>query len=667
MAKKESKEKKESKGKKDTGEKELTVCSATKKMIDRAREKKVSTVFDRAASMKPCPIGADGSCCKNCSMGPCRVPPPKKEGEPQKVGLCGATAETIAARNFIRMVASGAAAHSDHGRGVAEVFLAAAKGEVPGYGIKDVEKLLQVGLDFGLDVENMELKDLAIKIGELALAEYGKQGEGELAFVKRAPLKRQELWKKHNITPRGIDREIVEIMHRTHMGVDQDYKNLIAQGARAALGDGWGGSMIATELQDIMFGSPVPRTASIDLGVLKEETVNIIVHGHEPLLSEMIVVACQDPEMVDLAKSKGASGITLAGMCCTANEVLMRHGIPIAGNFLTQELAIVTGALDAMVIDVQCLMQSLTNVAKCFHTAIITTSPKAKMPDAKHVQFEEHDPINTAKAIVREAIEAYTKRKGEVMIPEEKNDMIVGFPHETINYLLGGAFRSSYRPLNDNIINGRIRGIAGVVGCNNARTTHDNDHLTLVKELLKNDVIVLTTGCCAMACGKAGLLKPESAKEYCGEGLASICETVGIPPVLHMGSCVDNSRILIAATAVVKEGGLGDDISDLPAAGAAPEWMSEKAISIGHYFVASGVYTLFGTTFPTTGSKILTDYLFKGLEEEWGGMWDFVEDPIEMAKKMIAHIDKKRKALGIDKARDRVLMDMEMRRELDAG
>jgi carbon-monoxide dehydrogenase catalytic subunit len=643
----------------------LTACSSTQKMIDRGRELEVDTVFDRAESMKPCPIGADGSCCKNCSMGPCRVPLPKKEGEPQKVGVCGATAETIAARNFIRMVAGGAAAHSDHGRGVAEVFLAAARGEVPGYGIKDVQKLLQVGLDFGLDVENMDQTELAIKVGELALAEYGKQ-EGEIVFAKRAPLKRQEIWRNNNLMPRGVDREIVEIMHRTHMGVDQDYKNLIAQGGRAAIGDGWGGSMIATELQDIMFGTPVPITGSIDLGVLKEEDVNIIVHGHEPLLSEMIVVACQDPEMLALAKSKGARSITLAGMCCTANEILMRHGIPIAGNFLQQEMAIITGAVDAMVVDVQCLMQSLVSVANCFHTKVITTSPKAKITGSIHIQFEEHDPINTAKAIVREAVENYTKRKVDICIPEDKSDMIVGFSHETINYLLGGTFRSSYKPLNDNIISGRIRGLAGVVGCNNVRTKHDDDHLTLVKELIKKDVLVLTTGCCAMACGKAGLLTPESAKQYCGPGLASICETVGIPPVLHMGSCVDNSRILIAATAVVKEGGLGDDISDLPAAGAAPEWMSEKAISIGHYFVASGVYTLFGTTFPTTGSPLLTDYLFKGLEEEWGGMWDFVDNPMDMAKKMIAHIDKKRKALGLDKSRERVLMDMEMRRELEA-
>jgi carbon-monoxide dehydrogenase catalytic subunit len=288
------------------------------------------------------------------------------------------------------------------------------------------------------------------------------------------------------------------------------------------------------------------------------------------------------------------------------------------------------------------------------------------MEGARHIQFEEHDPVNTAKQIVRAAIDNYPNRKGKVNIPKQKQDMVIGFSHETINYLLGGTFRASYKPLNDNIIGGRIRGIGGVVGCNNPRTVHDEDHLIVIKELIKNDVIVLTTGCVAMACGKAGLLLPESAKEYCGSGLAEICETIGIPPVLHMGACVDNSRILMAATAVVKEGGLGDDISDLPAAGAAPGWMSEKAIAIGHYFVASGVYTLFGTTFPTTGSKIFTEYLFKGLEEEWGGKWDFEPDPLKLAQKMIAHIDKKRKELGIDKARERVLMDMEMRRELDA-
>lgn len=185
--------------------------------------------------------------------------------------------------------------------------------------------------------------------------------------------------------------------------------------------------------------------------------------------------------------------------------------------------------------------------------------------------------------------------------------------------------------------------------------------------MIKHDVIVLTTGCTAIACGKAGLLTPEAAKVYCGPGLAEVCETVGIPPVLHMGSCVDNSRILLAATEVVKAGGLGNDISDLPAAGSAPEWMSEKAISIGHYFVTAGVYTVFGGRLPVGGAPVFENHLYKELEGIYGGMWDMAEDHIEHAHKMIAHIDKKRKALGIDKARDRVLMSMADRRDLEAA
>ncbi len=407
----------------------LTVCDATQVMLNAAREQGVETIFDRAAKMKPCPIGAEGICCKNCAMGPCRVTPPKGD-EPAKTGLCGATAETIAARNFARMVAAGSAAHSDHARGVAEVFLAAAKGEIPGYGVKDVQKLLQLAMDFGLDSENMELSDIAVEVGKRCVAQFGQQ-EGELVFAKRAPLKRQELWRKLNLMPRGIDREVVELMHRTHMGVDQDYKNLTAQAARAALADGWGGSMISTELQDIMFGTPVPITGTINLGVLKEDEVNIIVHGHDPLMSEMVVVACQDPEMIKLAQSKGAKGLNLTGMCCTASEILVRHGIPVAGNFLQQELAIVTGVVDAMVIDVQCEMQALHRVSQCYHTQLITTSPKAKIYGAKHIEFNEHDPINTAKQIVREAIEAYPRRKSKAVIPDIRQDMVVGFSHET--------------------------------------------------------------------------------------------------------------------------------------------------------------------------------------------------------------------------------------------
>jgi carbon-monoxide dehydrogenase catalytic subunit len=645
-----------------------SIDQATLEMIEKAHQDGCTTAFDRADTVKACPIGAEGSCCKNCAMGPCRVPLPKgKEETPEdrkkRKGVCGATAETIGARNFVRMIAAGSAAHGDHGRRVAELFRAVAEGKAAGYKIKDEQKLLELALDFGVKIGDRTNEEIARDIADLAIQDFGRQ-EGELLCIKRAPLKRQAIWRQLGVVPRGIDREIVEAMHRTHMGVDQDYKSLMAQGTRAALADGWGGSMIATDLQDVMFGTPAPVLSQINLGVLEEKDVNIIIHGHEPALAEMLAMVTQDPEMVAYAKTKGAEGINLVGMCCTANEILMRHGVPIAGNFLQQELAIVTGAVEAMVVDVQCIMQGLTDVAQCYHTKLITTDERAHITGSTYIPFDDLKALEIGQKIVRMAIDNFPNRGKNVRIPQQKTDMIAGFSHETITYLLGGLFRASYRPLNDNIINGRIRGVAGVVGCSNPRVTHDELHVTLVKELIKNDVLVLQTGCSAMATAKAGLMVPEAAK-FAGEGLASVCETVGIPPVLHLGACVDNCRILVAATAMVKEGGLGDDISDLPAAGCAPEWMSEKAITIGQYFVASGVYTIFGVTWPTIGSKELTDYLFKDHETLYGGKWDFETDPLKMARMMIDHIDKKRKALGIDKARERVLYDMAMRRDLE--
>ena len=655
-----------------------SIDEATQTMLKRAQELGIDTVFDRAENMKQCNIGTQGTCCKNCGMGPCRLPLPKSgiEGEDERKGLCGASANTIAARNFIRMIAGGAAAHSDHGRGVAEVFRAAAEKETDDYKIKDPIKLLSIAphLNVATTIEvdgeqvDRDLDEIAREVAKKALNEWGKP-DGELLYAKRAPQALYEKWKKNGVVPRNIDREIVEIMHRTHIGVDQDYKNLMKQGTRAAIADGWGGSMLATDLQDALFGTPYPVQSEANLGVMKADHVNLVIHGHEPILSEMIVAVAQTKEMHDYAVSKGAKGLQLSGICCTANEVLQRHGVPLCGTFLQQELAIITGACDAMVVDIQCIMQNVANVAKCFHTKVITTHPIAKMEQDNviHIEFDEHHAMEDAKRIVKLAIDNFENRGSDVMIPNQKGIQVAGFGVEAIQYHLGGTFRGSYYTLNDNIINGRIRGIAGVVGCNNARTRHNEGHIQVVKELIKNDVIVLTTGCNGIACAMEGLLTPESAAVFCGPGLTEVCETVGIPPVLHMGSCVDNSRILLAATEVVKAGGLGNDISDLPAAGSAPEWMSEKAISIGHYFVASGVYTVFGVGLPVTGAPVFQKYLFEEFEKLYGGMWDLEVDPVKHARKMIAHIDKKRKALGIDKARDRILVDMDSRRELEAG
>ncbi|MBN1998846.1 anaerobic carbon-monoxide dehydrogenase catalytic subunit [candidate division KSB1 bacterium] len=619
-----------------------------------------STVWQRAEAMLPqCGFGELGVCCRICFMGPCRIDP---FGEGPQVGVCGATAQVIAARNFARMIAGGAAAHSDHGRDVANALLTAVENPDAGYRIKDTAKLYKVAGYFNIDLKNKKVNDIARETAIAALAEFGQQ-TGPLRFIQRAPQARREIWQRLGITPRGIDREIVEIMHRTTMGVDQEHTNIMLQGMRASLADGWGGSMVATELQDILFGTPSPIRGQVNLGVLSENEVNIVVHGHEPVLSEMIVLAARDEEMLALARSKGAAGINLTGICCTANEILLRHGIAVAGNFLQQELAVATGAVDAMIVDVQCIMASLGEFCRHYHTKLVTTSPKAKMDGVTHIEFTEHEALEKAKEIVKIAIENFPNR-GAVDIPKHKMDLVAGFSHEAILYMLGGSFRGSYTPLNDNIINGRIKGVAGVVGCNNPKTPHDVAHVELVKELIANDILVVQTGCSGIACAKSGLMTPEAAVQFAGPGLKQVCETVGMPPVLHSGSCVDNSRILVALSEMVTTGGLGNDISDLPVAGAAPEWMSEKAISIGQYFVASGVFTVFGVGLPVFGSPVFRDYLFKDLEKLVGGSWAMEKTPAEMAARMIDHIRKKREKLGISKAKERVLYDMEMRREL---
>jgi len=630
-------------------------------MIEVAESMGLSTVFSRAKTVKACSIGAEGACCKLCGMGPCRFTGPDKE---TKRGVCGSSLATVAARNFVRQVVAGAAAHSDHGRDAALTLKAVADGEVEGITVRDEVKLAKVAGYMGIDAAGKDVKTLAGLVADKALAQFGQQ-TGELVYTARAPKKRQELWRKYNVVPRGVDREIVQALHSTAPGTDQEYGHLLDAAVRSALGSGWGGSMLATDLQDILYGTPTPVRSAANLGVLKEDYVNLLIHGHEPMLSNVIVEIASTPEMKKLAESVGAKGINIAGICCTSNEALMRQGVPPAGNMLHQELAVLTGAVEAMVVDVQCIFQGLADVADAFHTLLITTSPKAKMAgdNVLHLEANEHRPTEAATEIVTRAIENF-KNRGEVHIPKASEPLVAGFSHEYIRYMLGGKFRSSLRPLNDGVISGRIRGLAAVVGCSNARVPQDLAVTKVVRELLANDVLVVVTGCAAITSGKYGLLTPETM-EFAGPGLKEICETVGIPPVLHLGSCVDNSRILTILSDVVEEGGLGEDISDLPAVGISPEWFSEKALEIATYVVASGGYVIFGGVgSPVGGSATVVEYMKSGWEERYGGKLEFIEQPDDIVNAALDHIDAKRAALKIDAPAERVLFDMDMRREL---
>jgi carbon-monoxide dehydrogenase catalytic subunit len=632
---------------------------AINQMVDHAKAEGVSTVWDRYKSQQPqCKFGTTGVCCRLCHMGPCRITPKAP------LGICGADVDTIVARNLLREIAAGTAAHSDHGRMLVKTLRLVAQGKGGAYVIKDPLRLREVARFFEIETEDRDNLAIAGELATFFMSQFAWSEEPNVT-LKLAPEKRQALWHKLEIAPHGIDSAVVELMHRTHMGVDHDYRHLIMGGLKTSLADGWVGSIIATACSDILFGTPKPLRSKVNLGVLSHTQVNIIVHGHEPTLSEMLAIASRDAELLAYAREKGAAGINIAGICCTANEVLMRHGLPIAGNFLQQELAILTGSVEMMIVDVQCVMPSLTEVIKCFHTRIVSTSEIAQTFNAEQITFEVAKGYEHAKYLIREAIDNFANRdQDRVNIPNESMELVAGFSNETIFHMLGGRFRSTFRPLNDAIIEGRIRGVVGIVGCSNPKMQVDNAHVTLATELIKKNILVLQTGCSAIACAKAGMLVPEAARTIAGESLAEVCEAVGIPPVLHMGSCVDNSRILMAATNVLMEGGLGEDLSDLPVAGAAPEWTSEKAVAIAHYFVASGLYVVLGHPLYVEGSEKVNRLLTEEMEGITGGKFEWEADPVVAAEKILAHIEKKRDALGINQKRERKLLDMKERREL---
>lgn len=644
-----------------------SASSSAEKIINWATEHKIETCFDRAERMKPCPIGETGACCRVCHMGPCRLI--GKNAEEEARGVCGATLATVVSRNFARMIAAGTSAHSDHSRDMANTLLAVATGQTKDFQIKDVKKLYKVAGILDVEFEGRPVNDVAKDVAEIFLQDFGRQN-GELNYCKRAPKKTQARWKKYGITPRGIDREVVEMMHRTAVGVDHEADHILTQGLRTALADGWGGCMISTDISDILFGTPKPVKAEASFGIFKEDEVNMVVHGHEPTLAEAIVAVASTPEMIEYARSKGAKGINIGGMCCTANEVLMRHGIPTAGGFTNQELAIMTGLIDALSVDVQCIMPAITEVSKKFHTKIITTSSKAKLYDAVHIEHDEHHPNKTAETILKLACDNFPNRKTEGSHTSKKSTLIGGFSDEYIEYMLGGRWRASYRPLNDAIAAGRIRGVVGLAGCDNPRVTATGIHRFLVKELIKNDVLIVSTGCGSAACATAGYMTPEMALENAGPGLREVCEAVGIPPILHLGACVDNSRILTIATNMALQGGLSDEIAGMPAVGIAPEWMSEKAIAIGCYFAASGVPVIFGGESPVGASEEVTKIMTETWMERYQGALHFEPVPEKILELTLKYIDAARDALKLRKyepgkfGAERVLMDMAARREL---
>jgi len=589
-----------------------------------------------------CKFGEQGVCCRICSMGPCRITPKAPRG------ICGCDVHGIVGRNYLKFTAGGAATHSDHGREICHTLYAAAPDGA--YKVKDAEKLIRIAKEWGVETDGKDIYDLAHEIAEMALLEYGKPF-GFQRWTERAPQHTQELWKNAEILPRAIDREVSCALHMTHMGCSSKPEALVRQSLRTGLCDGWGGSMCGTEFSDVLFGTPKPLDTEANLGVMNAENVNIVVHGHDPSLSEMVCEYADDPEMIAYAKSIGAKGITVSGVCCTSNEVAMRRGIPMAGNFLQQENVVLTGACEAIVVDVQCIFPALGPLSKCFHTKFITTSPVAQMPDSEYIRFTVGTAAEKAKQIVKLACDNFKNRKPElVYIPDMKQKATVGYSVEAIVKTLDGVTNSQVdelgttKPLIECITSGVIRGAVAMVGCNNPKIRPDQAHIELMKKLIANDIVIVASGCSAQAAAKAGLMD-KRAKDLCGAGLKRVCELADIPPVLHMGSCVDISRMMILVAELAKDSGL--NISQLPVVGCAPEWMSEKAVSIGNYVVSTGIDTFLGVDPYVSGSDQMGQWLTSGVRD-WVEAAYTVETDIEkLVDAMIDRIEEKRTAIGI--------------------
>ena len=617
--------------------------AATEKLLETGKKVGADAWQYRAAKQTPhCKFGEQGVCCRICAMGPCRITPKAPRG------ICGCDVHGIVGRNYLKFTAGGAATHSDHGREICHT-LYCAKPEGP-YKVKDPEKLIRIAKEWGVETEGKDIYDLAHEMAYLGMNEYGKVF-GTQNFLKRAPQHTQEIWEREEIAPRAIDREVSCSLHMSHMGCSSLPEALIRQSLRAGLSDGWGGSMAGTEFSDVLFGTPKPIETEANLGVMVAENVNIVVHGHDPSLSEMICEYADDPEMIAYAKEMGAKGITVSGVCCTSNEVAMRRGIPMAGNFLQQENVVLTGACEAIVVDVQCIFPALGPLSKCFHTKFVTTSPIAQMPDAEYIRFNAETAGENAKAIVKMAIENFKNRKPELVhIPDMKQKATVGYSVEAIVKTLDGVANSQVdemgttKPLLECITSGVIRGAVAMVGCNNPKVRPDTAHIELMKKMIANDIIIIASGCSAQAAARAGLMD-KSAKDLCGAGLKRVCELADIPPVLHMGSCVDISRMMILAAELAKDSGL--NISQLPVVGCAPEWMSEKAVSIGNYVVATGIDTFLGVDPYVSGSDQIAQLLTEGVRDWVEAAYTVEKDIDKLGDAMIARIEEKRTALGI--------------------
>jgi carbon-monoxide dehydrogenase catalytic subunit len=626
-------------------------------LLRKAERDNVQLGVDRLRKMMPqCGFGELGTCCILCYLGPCRIDP--FDNGP-KLGVCGADADVIVARNFLRAAVGGASSHAGHARELALLLLEVSEGKAPGYAVRDEAKLLSVAGRLGIATDGRTAQAIAGEVARKALEDFGRQDGKPMNWIRgRASKREYDKWEKLGLVVSNPHNEIETAMHRTSMGNDADPLNLWIATLRMGMVDNFAGLMLATDLSDILFGTPSPKVVSANYAVIKAGSVNIACHGHNPILASKLVEWAD--KMEEEAKKAGADGINVVGICCIGNELATRSGASYAGHLAQAELFLTTGAIDAMVVDIQCIWPGLAAIAKCYKTRFITTVPFVRNPDAIHVGFEPESADERAQEILRHGIGAFKERKTsglQTQIPNVSAKMLTGISVEALVSVLSAANAADpLAPVVEAIASGDILGAVGIVGCPNPKLRQSSMTERMAAELLRNNVLIVTTGCVNHILAQAGFLTGEATEKFAGDKLKKVLTALGraaglgapLPPVLHMGSCVDNSRIydLLAALA----GKIGVEISQLPVAGSAPEFITEKAISIGSFFLAAGILVHVAPPPRVFGSPFAIGLLTEKLPGINGGKVLVETDPSAAASGIIAHLRAKRQALGLAQA-----------------
>lgn len=624
---------------------EISAHESIKKMYKKLKEDGMTNLWDRWAEQEKircktfCAVGLS---CQFCSNGPCRIVPGKIER-----GACGIDGDGMAMRYMLLRNAMGLSTYTYHAREVAKTLIATGQGRTP-FKISDAEKLRSFAEKLGLNI-NTTIENLAIELGHFILKMINSDSNEVLKTLEVfAPPKRIEVWKELGILPGGPANEQIDAISHCLTNVDGDYVSLAKTAMRLALSCIYG-SLIPLEYgQDILFGTPRPHKMHFDLGILDPDYVNIVVNGHEPFVGMALIELCKKPEVQKRAKEVGAKGIRVIGSIETGQEILQRTEadevfIGMTGNWISIEPLIATGAIDLFAMDMNCSPPSLEEYAKKYPTTFVSVSPLVNIRGVnKHIHYSPEKIAVQVEELANLAIQNFLRRKkSEINVPPKVQSAVVGFSIESIISILGG----SLSPLLDAIKGGKLKGVVALVSCTSiGNGPHDLPTITIAKELIKRDMLVLSMGCGNAALQVGGLCSLEAC-DMAGPGLRTICKSLGIPPVLSFGTCTDTGRLSVLVSEISKA--LDVDVPDLPIAVTAPQYMEQKATIDAIFALAFGVLTHVSPKPPITGAAKLMKLLTEDLVNITGGRLLLEDDMMKAADIIESHILDKRRALGI--------------------